>query len=468
MKKILGLILLIGLLIPVLTASARPAGIVVLVDLSHGQGTNGIETMMKMVPEASWILLVPSEDAANALPQTIKNMAMDIWVGDFASVDLASVDVIIIGQPTSILSPEEIQAITSWFTDGNKVLWIAADSDYPAGGSEQSQVNANAILESLGSNLRMDYVSVEDPVSNCQRSYRVVGIVNPSSGAEAVAFGAYKVLFHGPGVVAWVDENGQWHKLSENEKPANTYILVTTTEHGQIVEHQPKAPGEPGNVGQAYMAGDEGVFPLMAAQVMNYSGSVSVVMVSGETPYGGYQPMTTWIYYGVKLSGPTFFRNVIMWATGYMGYLKPLVELEKSSEEIASKVSTLVDEKINPLTEKISSLGNQISSLQSGLDDLKNQVSDLTNTVNNVKDLPDKVSNLESSVGDLSKKVSELESNINGLNEKVSTLEGKLGSIHGYAVAGLGLSVIAILIAIAAILVGKKSSAQKVAGKMKK
>ncbi len=461
MKKILGLILLLGLLIPVLTASARPAGIVILVDLSHGQGTNGIETMMKMVPEASWILLVPSEDDANALPQTIKNMAMDIWIGDFASVDLASVDVIIIGQPTSMLSPEEIQAITSWFTDGNKVLWIAADSDYPAGGSEQSQVNANAILESLGSNLRMDYVSVEDPVSNCQRSYRVVGIVNPSPGAEAVGFGAYKVLFHGPGVVAWVDENGQWHKLSENEKPANTYILVTTTEHGQIVEHQPKAPGEPGNIGQAYAAGDTGVFPLMAAQVMNYSGSVSVVMVSGETPYGGYQPITTWLYYGVKLDGPTFFRNVILWATGYMGYLKPLVELEKASKNIASNVSALIEEKIKPLEDKITSVEDRLSSLQTN-------VNNLTNSMSKIKDLSDKVSGLESNVGDLSKKVSELESNINGLDEKVSGLEGKIGTINGYAVAGLGLSVIAILIAIAAILVGRKSTEKKVAGKMKK
>ncbi len=437
MKKILGLILLLGLLIPVLSASARPAGIVILVDLSHGQGTNGIETMMKMVPEASWILLVPSEDAAKALPQIIKNLAMDIWIGNFSSVDLASVDVIIIGQPTSMLSPDEIQAITNWFTSGNKVLWIAADSDYPAGGSEQSQVNANAILESLGSNLRMDYVSVEDPVSNCQRSYRVVGIVNPSPGAEAVGFGAHKVLFHGPGVVAWVDKNGQWHKLNESEKPPNTYILVTTSEHGEIVEHQPKAPGEPGNVGQAYEAGDTGVFPLMAAQVMNYSGSISVVMVSGETPYGGYQPMTTWLYYGVKLDGPTFFRNVILWATGYMGYLKPLVKLEKATQNIASNVSNIINEKIKPLSEKVSSLQSNISKL-------------------------------ETSIGNLSKKVSELESNINGLNEKINNINSRIGTIHSYAVAGLGLSVVAILIAIAAILVGRKGTEKKVAGKMKK
>ncbi len=79
-----------------------------------------------------------------------------------------------------------------------------------------------------------------------------------------------------------------------------------------------------------------------------------------------------------------------------------------------------------------------------------------------------RISKLESNVESLSKKVSELEANINGLNEKISSLENKIDMIHKYAIAGLGISVIAILIAVVAILVGRKTTEKKVAGKIKK
>lgn len=444
MKRIvvtLLLAILIGFSIPSIMASARIPGIAILVDLSHGQRYSGLDTIMKMIPEASWIILVASEDDANALPDIVRNLATDIWVGDFASVDLGGVDVIIIGQPTVQLSPDEINAIASWFTEGGKVLWVAADSDYPAGGSELAQYNANLIMEAIGSNLRVDYSSVEDVKSNCGKPYRVAGIVNPSPGAEAVAIGTYKVLFHGPGPVGWVDDAGNWHKLTEEDKPDNVYILVTTTDGGRIAEHQPKEAGGPGYIANVYKPGDAGVFTLMAAQVLEFGDGKSVVLLSGESPYGGYQPMVTWNYYNVILSGPTFIRNVILWATGYMGYLSTLEQVIGIDAKLAD-----IEEKLNKT-----------------IDELK---SELNSTIEKV--VSGKTKDIEGKVDDLSKKVSEIESRVGGLDEKIKGVEDRAQGTYNIAAAGLGVGVVALLIALAAILMARKPSQQKVAGKIKK
>ncbi|MFZ8823771.1 MAG: ABC transporter, partial [Desulfurococcales archaeon] len=69
---------------------------------------------------------------------------------------------------------------------------LAGDnSGYPLG--ETTIAIVNKILEGIGSNLALDYVSVEDPVSNAAAPYKVVAIVKPSDRLSFLGFGAERV-----------------------------------------------------------------------------------------------------------------------------------------------------------------------------------------------------------------------------------------------------------------------------------
>ncbi len=407
--------------------AARSPGITILADLSHNQPPTGLDIIMKMIPEAQWYILVSSKDQIDTLPPMVKTLADKILVGTFATVadDLKSVDVILVGQPLKEFTPDEINAIKDWFYTNPKtvkVIWLAGDSDYPAQGGnlEIALHTIDDVSQALGSCLREDFVSVEDYSSNAGKPYRVVGLVEPDPGAEIVGFAAHKVLFHGPGVLAYVDNNGNWHPLNET-KPENVYRIIWTTSNSAIVEHQPKSPGAPGDVGQAHSAGDTGKFVMLAAEVMNVTvegvPAKRVVIMSGESPYGDYQPGVTWIYYGIHLDGPRFIRNLILWATGYMGELK-------EAQEMMNEIKTLQKQ----LQEK----SKTISDLQSKASNLEGKITQLQNQINTLK--------------------SDLQKAQNTANQAIQTAQKAGGK--GAAYGGLGLAIIAIIIA--AVAVAKK------------
>jgi hypothetical protein len=54
----------------------------------------------------------------------------------------------------------------------------------------------------------------------------------------------------------------------------------------------------------------------MASEVMNVTvegkPATRIVVVSGETPIGGYQGGLVYTYYGIQLDGPRFVRNVFL------------------------------------------------------------------------------------------------------------------------------------------------------------
>ncbi|WP_253910297.1 CGP-CTERM sorting domain-containing protein [Thermococcus sp. 101 C5] len=221
---------------------------------------------------------------------------------------------LILGQPTSPFQPDEIQAIAEWFKQGGKVLWVAADSDYGSSGVLAQDI-VNALLDQLGvGHLRIDLCSVEDPTSNAGASYRVVGLVQPDDNTpdkEKLTQNFQhegKVLYHGPAIVAWVDDNGNWQKLVDGNIPENVYRIVKTSQDGTIVENNdPPA--------YAYSAGDVGVFTLLAAEIIKFdNGKQSVLIVSGESPYGDYEPTWSAQYHGVDLDGPAFVTNMIHWS----------------------------------------------------------------------------------------------------------------------------------------------------------
>jgi len=320
----------------ILAAPAIPApvGFPILVDLSHKQPLLGLDLIIRVVPEAQWYVLVKTPEDAQALPASIANNAV-VLVGDLSKVELEKLGIVMVifGQPQAPPSPEEIAALAKWLTaTPGRALWVAADSDYPAQGGPQSQEWANLIMEAVGAHLRIDYASAEDRISNASAGYRVLGFGNVSE-VSVLRYGVERVLFHGPGPIAWVDDAGKWHKLTPAEKPANTYIIATTSPRGEIVKNsQVKLPN-------AYRPGDRGAITLMAAELIPVKGGYATVLLSGESPYGAYQPIATWMYYGNMLSGPRFIRNVILWATGYMGELKEYAKVDARLAKMESTVS---------------------------------------------------------------------------------------------------------------------------------
>jgi len=259
----------------------------------------------------------------------------------------------------------------------------------PAQGSEESQVACNDIAEYLGARIRLDYVSVEDTQHNAGRSYRVIGVVDPPPQLGFLGFMAQRVLFHGPGAIAVVLPDGKWVPATSPEVQKhynNIYVVVRTTENGVIVEHRSSADRR-GRNGKAHTAGDRGVFALMAVEFMP---SGSVLILSGETPYGGYKPSVSPVYYRVPLEGPRFFRNLKLWATGNYRELTTMIQQTQDMSQLAADVQTVkndvagVKSDVAALKNNAATLKNNVAALQSDLAAVQNGVSQLSGQLGTV------------------------------------------------------------------------------------
>jgi len=327
---------------------AATTSAVVLVDLSHGESFKGLLPLKHTNKETGKVETTPG------ILETIKDFKW-YYIGDPTLKDqlgidskgtkitadaLKGVDMLIIPQPTNPFYPDEIKAIKSWLQEGGKVLWVAGDSDYGSGAKVQQFVDS--LLDQLGmTNLRVDLCSVEDPVSNAGKPYRVVAIVDPDKntpGGDMIVKNfknGGKVLEHGPGVIAWVENangQGKWYQLNSTSKPKDAYIIVRSSKNGRIVENTMPAA-------KAYQAGEQGSFPIVAVQIVQLQGKKpDVIIVSGETPIGGYEPMWASVYYGVKLDGPTFINNFLHWS----------IDIAKGKIPLTSSVSSSASSKSSP------------------------------------------------------------------------------------------------------------------------
>lgn len=164
--------ILIATAILITILAAQEVQVPILVDLSHGEFTKGLDfwvnktaNPLAIVDFAQLHILVPPGASPDPVLTRINASRLAVFItGDLSTIDLSKFKVIILGQPSKPLTDAELSALRKWFYSGGKVLWCAADSDYPAQGSEESQVVCNDVAEYLGARLRIDYVSVEDPV----------------------------------------------------------------------------------------------------------------------------------------------------------------------------------------------------------------------------------------------------------------------------------------------------------------
>ncbi|ASJ03350.1 hypothetical protein A3L09_08820 [Thermococcus profundus] len=308
---------------PGVSAAENSEKVVIAVDLAHGENPKGLndvtyknqtltEGMLKTLTDYTFVYF---GDAKYEDELGIKKIGDKITYDALAN---NNVKILIIGQPSSPLYPEEAEAVKKWLEEGGHILWIAGDSDYGNGAKTQQFVNS--FLDQLGlTNLRLDLASVEDAMSNAGgKPYRVVAYADPDKDTpkrdtlvQGFEHGG-AVLVHGPGVVAWIDNpdgSGDWHALSGDSKPKKAYILIHSNSSSDIVENNDPAAN-------AYTAGDKGEFPIAAAQIIELKDKdPSVVIVSGETPIGGYEPMWSSVYYKKPLDGPKVVSNIFKWST---------------------------------------------------------------------------------------------------------------------------------------------------------
>jgi len=328
-------------LVMVASLALTPVGgerVVVAVDLSHGESDKYLGFIMGNITFVEW--------------RTIK---------EFNSASLSGVKLLLIGQPTVAFTPDEISALKSWFMEGGKAVWIAADSDYGPGVGYQD--TANALLEALGSRLRLDLCSAEDPVQNAGAAYRVVANVDPDEPVRSdILVGISKpVLYHGPGVLAYVKPDGSWGGL-EAEKPENVVRIVRTSTNGKVVENSPPAA-------KAHTAGQSGSLVLNAAEFVKVGDKLGLVIASGESPYGDYEPTWSSVYYGVALDGPTFVTNMINFALKFETYYR-IMELQNSISRLNAELTaskSRIDElsaKLKTQEDKAKSLEAKVSSLE--------------------------------------------------------------------------------------------------------
>ncbi|MEM4538449.1 MAG: hypothetical protein QXP68_06910, partial [Thermosphaera sp.] len=124
MKKLI-LVLIVSLLFVSLApltsiAIVKPGQTVTVgVDLAHGESNKYLDYIMGNITFVNWKIINTS----------------------FTAEILADVDILLIGQPTASLSPEELDALLAWLEKGDKVLYVAGDSDYGGGINSISAVN---------------------------------------------------------------------------------------------------------------------------------------------------------------------------------------------------------------------------------------------------------------------------------------------------------------------------------------
>ena len=356
------------------------------------------------------------------LTMIMNNMSWVTWsvvLEDIEASDLTGADMLIMIQEdaSTDYSADELSAVKAWFDTGEKTIWIAADSDY--GNDALRQPTANSALEYLGSALRFEASSVEDPVSNGGAPYRVLAVSdNVDPEFAHLVSGVERGLFHGPGIVIGY-EDGAYVAL-ETDAPDGVYVIMTTTEAGVVADSSEPSP-------EVHEAGDEGSFPVMALEVDYDLGNI--LIATGEAPFGQYMGLyhpeiLRADRYGEDANpqqGGRLFENIVDYATQYAGLLIDSVNVIEAKEV------------------EISGLESEVSGLEGDVSTLGGQVSDLEGEVS---DLEADVSGLEGDVSSLSAQIAGLEGDVDDLEADLAAAQSSASSWQMYAIAALVLGAI--------------------------
>ena len=289
--------------------------------------------------------------------KTLTNLTYVEWrvvLGVLTPDHLSGADMLIMSKSDSSAeyTAAEINAIASWFSQGGKTLWVAADGDQ--GTSRLRQYTANEVLEKVGSKLRIEDCSVEDVASNAGTGYRVLGIsTNVDPMFRFLVTGVERALFHAPSLVIGYT-GGEYVDLT-SEDVEDVYIIMTTSNGGVVIDNSEPAP----NVMEV---GAEGSFPLMVFEV-DWA-KKNTIIATGESPFdqdeGMYKPeLQNPERYGPTGSwqqGAVLMENILKYATVFgdeimglqtsvWGKEATITGLTADKTSLQSQISTLTTEK---------------------------------------------------------------------------------------------------------------------------
>lgn len=326
---------------------------------------------------------------ADAQLEAIMSNVTDIeWVvvlGELTSSDLVDASMLIMVKADSSLeyTADELSAVSTWFNTGGKALWVTADSDY--GSDQMRQPTANDVLEAVGSVLRIESCSVEDPLSNAGAPYRVLG--DSEMCDEEVDFlvhGVEKAIFHGPGIIIGY-VGGTYYALEDSDL-GDVYVIMTTTENGVVVDSNEPVP-------EVHEVGAEGHFALMAME-LDFD-KENIIIATGEAPFDQYTGMyapeiRNYERYAVDhpQQGAQLFENIIDFVTDYVDqFMECHSQIEAKESQITSlqsQVSTLQSEK-STLQDEVDALEGEKATLESTVSTLESSVSSLEDDVAKAK-----------------------------------------------------------------------------------
>jgi FtsZ-binding cell division protein ZapB len=295
-----------------------------------------------------------------------------VVLGDITSADIQGATMLMMSKSDATMeyTSAEVNAVKSWLSVGGKTLWVAGDSDFPT--DQPRQVTANQILTAVGSRLRIEACSVEDPTSNGGAPYRVLGVSSQVDPEIAyLVTGVNRALFHGPAAIVGWDGSKEVDLMERTLD--SVYVVMTTDENGIIVDSSEPIP-------TVYAAGEEGHFPLMAID-LDYTNK-NIVIATGDSPFdqylGMYKPeIVRADRYGPDANpqeGGALFTNLLYFATVYGDKV-----LEQGNQLI------LNENDIADLKEQMTGLQTEVTSLTSDKNDLQTQVNQLTSEKNSLQ-----------------------------------------------------------------------------------
>lgn len=322
-----------------------------------------------------------ADDNLKAAMEDYSYVEWSVVTGDLTASDLSGVDMLIMIQadPAVEYTSSELSALTSWYEEGNKLLWVAADSDYPDG-QELRIPQANAALAAVGSKLRGEHGEVQDPLVNFDASYRIKGIsANCAPEYTFLVAGVTYAQFHGCGIiVGYLNDN--YYALDETDIDG-VYVIMTSSPSGVVTDESSPAP-------EAHTPGTEGTFAMM---VLEEVGSGYVIATS-DAPFSHYSPM-----YKPGIQKPTRYGVN-----------------SSNPEQGAALFGNILDLAVR------NSMGAEISTLETEVSDLEEDVSGLTG---DVTDLNTEVTALEGDVSTLTSEKAALEADVTAAQSSASTMQ---------------------------------------------
>jgi hypothetical protein len=239
----------------------------------------GAESSGKVVVHMKGAL--DADDNLKAAMEDYSNVDWSVVTEELTASDLSGTDMLVLIQadPAVEYTEAELSAITAWFDEGNKLLWVASDSDYPDG-QELRPPDANTVLETVGSHLRGEHGEAQDPLVNFDAAYRVKAVSeNCAPEYKFLVAGVTYAQFHGCGVIiGYLNDN--YYALDETDIDG-VYVIMTTSDSGVISDESAPAP-------EAHSPGQEGNFAMMALEEMPNN---NYVIATSDAPFSHYSPM---------------------------------------------------------------------------------------------------------------------------------------------------------------------------------